>query len=199
MSLSVLQYLKDLINVGVVAGIILEVLVQQPVARTDHQRGAQLERPPPGVSLPVSFQRRSGAGDQLGGLDQRAHAHLPGAGDLGGGAVFVEEHLKGNRLVFDESLGVPLAAGSYRSDVGTRIEDFLISVADLTGPFTAGQSAEMAKEEDDPHLLGPSVAEPVLRLEGVDEDLIGQRFDVERHGTSLAGYPPCLFPRHVLG
>lgn len=57
-------------------------------------------------------------------------------------------------LILDESECVAPASGPDRSHTGSGGQDFLISVSDLTGPFTAGQSTEVPEEED--HMRGLS-------------------------------------------
>jgi hypothetical protein len=84
-------------------------------------------------------------------------------------------------LVLDEGLGVVLAAGADRSDLSPGGEDILVSIANLTGPLTAGQSSKVAQEKQDLRLLHPEVTEPLFGPVRIDEDLIGKLAGVERH------------------
>jgi hypothetical protein len=44
----------------------------------------------------------------------------------------------------------------------------------------------MAQKEDYSNLVCPAVAEPVWAFIRIDQDLVGEARDVERHGRSLA-------------
>ena len=64
--------------------------------------------------------------------------------DLRSFAVLVEEDGEGNVLVFDERLRVPLPSRTDGSDADAGIEELVVSLTDLTGPFPARQSAKVA-------------------------------------------------------
>lgn len=128
-----------------------------------------MEGPPSGVALSVSFGQRFGPGHELAGADQRKPAQSAGADQFGCRSVLIEQHLEWNRLILYECLCIAATTGPYRRDVGPGSEDLLISLTDLTGPFAAGESAEMTEEEDDPGVCGPAVTNPLLGPLGVDQ------------------------------
>lgn len=162
-----------------VTGEVLVVGVLQDISRTDHQRRSELKRTSSSVVLPVAFQGRTQTGLDLPGCDQLAHGQSLRAGDFGSKAVLIEQHGERNALVLDEGLGVSLAPGTDGRDRCTGGDDVFVSVADLTGPLTAGQSTKMPKEEDDLSLFGPQVAEANRILVRVDDHGVGQRGHVE--------------------
>ena len=137
-----------LIELGVIAGVIFEVLVEELVAGCDDEGGSQLLPAAAGVLLTVSGCRCPQTSLHLGRLDEIEAAQVVGTDDLGGRPVFVQEHVEGDLLIFDEGFGIPLAAGADGNHPGTRGKDLVVSIADLTGPLAAGQSAEVAEEQD---------------------------------------------------
>ena len=70
--------------------------------------------------------------------------------------------------------GVLPAAGSDCGDRGAGGDDLVVSVADLTGPLTAGQSPEVPKEEHNLRLFRPEFTESLLGAVGIDEDQISE-------------------------
>lgn len=167
-----------------VAGVVLEVGVVQLVARTDHQRGAQLQGPAPRSMLDVATRERPEPGRPLPGLDQGRWAERVRAGDPRCDAVLVEEDLEGDVLVLDERLRIALATRSDRGDIGAGVEDLLIPLADLTGPLSTGQSAEVAEEEHDPWRVRPPRSEALRPAVRVDELDICEGGEVEAHENS---------------
>ena len=93
-------------------------------------------------------------------------------------------------LIFDEGLGVAAAAGADGGNARSCGEDLVVSVADLTGPLAAGQSAEVAEKQDHLWLGRPPVAEAFLAAVGIDEYLIGQSLDVKLHEVESRGTAP---------
>ena len=93
-------------------------------------------------------------------------------------------------LIFDEGLGVAAAAGADGGNARSCGEDLVVSVADLTGPLAAGQSAEVAEKQDHLWPGRPPVAEAFLVAVGIDEYLIGQSLDVKRHEVESRGTAP---------
>lgn len=133
-----------------VAGELFEVFVAKLVARSDHQSRPELERPPPRVVLHVPPGQSPRSRCDLTRADERHLAQSAGADQFGGGAILIEKYLKGHRFIFDERLGVSASPGPDCSYVGASGEDLVVSLTDLTGPFPASQSAEVAEEEDNP-------------------------------------------------
>lgn len=168
-----------------VACELLEVLVEDLIARAHHDGRSQLGRSTAGLPLAMTTGKGTEAGGELARLQQSRRSDRCGADDVGGGSVLIQQDGKRNVLVLDEGLGVAFAACADGGDAGSGGEDLVVSVADLTGPLAAGQSAEVAKEENDLGLLGPQVAEPVFSLVGIDEDLVGELGGIERHRASV--------------
>ena len=171
---SAFQGLDHLIDVGVVSGEVLVVLVEDLVARGHHDRRTELEGAPTGVLLSMATSKRSescgnGPESQDGRRPKRSRTD-----DLRGDAILVEENRKGHALVLDEGLGIPLATRADGRDLGTGRKDLVISIADLTGPLTTGQSTEVAEEQDDLWMLPPSIPEPVCRAFRIDQQVVGE-------------------------
>lgn len=172
-----------------ISGEVLKVFVQHGIAGSEDQGGAQLERSTSRLDLTVSLGKRPdtcGEGRWL----QRSQPHLVGSDNLGCGAILVEEHCERHTFIFDKRLGVTLSAGADGRDVGTSIEDFLITIADLTGPLTACQSAKVPKEQHDLIVCTPLVTEAMVGPIRVDEDMVGEGGGIKRHGGSLSRRSP---------
>lgn len=164
-----------------VPGKRLAVLVEDFVAWTEHDGGTELKRAPTRLLLSVPSGKRANPCDHCIGAQQRRRTQLAGADDLGGPAVLIEQNRKRHLLVFDEGCGVALSARADGGDVCTRGEDLVVSIADLTGPLAAGQSAKMPQEEQHVGLLCPEITETMVGPVGIDEDLFGELNGVERH------------------
>jgi hypothetical protein len=135
----------------------------------------------------VTPRKRAVPGCNLPRLQQRRRSERPRSDDLSGAAVLIEEHRIRDLFILDERFGVLPAAGSDCGDRGTGGDDLVVSVADLTGPFTAGQSPEVSKEEQNLRLFRPEVTESLLGALGIDEDQVGQLCRVEWHGVGSSG------------
>ena len=160
---------QNFIEVGVVAGEFLKVRIAELVAGPDDDGCTQLEGAFPRIALSIPFGQSSRPGRELAGAGKSHFAQGASANELGGRAVFVEEHFERNRFILDESLRIAASAGTDSGDVRTCCEDLLISLTDLTGPFPAGQSAEVSEEEDDPGVGRPAVAEPLFGPFRIDQ------------------------------
>jgi hypothetical protein len=125
--------------------------------------------------------QRADRGTDGGGSHERPDAERIRGNDLGGRAVFVEQHGEGHVLVFDEGDGVPPPSGADGGHPGPGSGDLVVSIADLTGPLAAGESAEVTQEEEGVGLLGPQIAEAVLGPLRIDENLLGETDGIERH------------------
>ncbi len=159
--------------------VVLEVGVPQVVAWPDHQRGAQLEGTP--ARFPLAMARSEGPDSGRQGIhrDERAGAEAFGSGDLGGRPIFVEEHGERHSLVLDERSSVSTSTGADGGDAGSRGNDLFVSIADLTGPLAARQSAKVPQKENDLGSVGPEVPEADRGVIGSDEPLVRQGLDVE--------------------
>ena len=167
---------------------VLEILVQDLAARPDHEGRPKLHRASAQIVLALTFQRGAGAGHHLPRPHQRTHREGVGADDASCLAVFIEEDFEGNRLVLDERHGVAATTRSDGRHVGTGVENLLVSLADLTGPFPASESAEVTEEEDDPGVLLPAITQTMLISLRVDQYLVGQGRDIKRHQQILEPY-----------
>lgn len=167
-----------------VACEVLVIGVEQLVTRADDEGGTQLERAAPRLLLNVPPGQRSRRRLHGPRLDHARQAELSGARDLGGGAILVEEYLEGNPLVLDERQRIALAASADRGDAGTRGQDLVVSVADLTGPLATRQSTEVTEEENDPGAILPSIGQILGAAVGVDERMTAERRHVEGHESS---------------
>lgn len=167
-----------------VSGVVLAILVEDLVAGGHHDRRTELEGAATGILLSMTACKRpETCGDGPWSKDGRRPKRSR-ADDLSSEAILVEEDRKGHALVFDEGLGVPLPPRADGRDLGTGRKDLVISIADLTGPLAAGQSAEVAKEQQDVRLISPEIPEAVLGLIGIDQHEVGELGGVERHDAS---------------
>jgi hypothetical protein len=124
---------------------------------------------------------------------QGRDAEFPCPDDPGSRPVAIEEYRKRNALVLDECLRVPLAARADRRDRGSRGEDLVIPVADLTGPLTTGQSAEVAQEQQHLRAILPQITESVFSAVGIEQDDVGEFCSIERHHpSSWLGSGTCI-------
>jgi hypothetical protein len=89
-------------------------------------------------------EQRLSAGQKCVGTDERSCLETIHLDDLCCFAVLVEEDGKGNVLVFDERSRVSSASRTDGSDADAGIEELVVSLTDLTGPFPARQSAKVA-------------------------------------------------------
>ncbi len=158
-----------------VAGVVLEVLVQDLIARPHHDGRTELHGPASRLALPVPRGEGPEARRELAGTDQCCDADGSRAHNLGSGAFLVEEDGEWNVLFLDEGLRIPAASGAYGGHLRPGGEYLFVSVADLTGPLTARQSTEMTKEQNHLGLIAPEIAQPLLGTVGIDQDLVRQR------------------------
>ena len=168
-----------------VAGELFEVLVEKLVAGSDDEGCPELEGPPPGVVLHVSLDQSSRPGGELAGADQSDFAQGARPNQLGSSAVLVQKHLKRHGFIFYEGLGISPSPGTDCSHVRPGAEDLVVSLTDLTGPFPAGQSAEVAEEENNSGIGCPTVSEAVLVTFGIHEHHFGQGCYIEWHQVIL--------------
>lgn len=179
-----------------VAGVVLVVLIEDLVAGPHDDRCTELQGTATRLALPVARRQGSEASDQLARLHKRGCPERPRADDLRCQALLVEQYRERDLLVLDERLCIPLAAGSDGGDTCTRGEDLVVSLADLTGPLTAGQSTEVAQEQQHMGSFPPEVTEAVLGPVRIDQDLVGELSGVERHSLPR-GYRDGTFPNDL--
>jgi len=180
--------LDDLIDVGVVTCVVLVVLVEDLVARPDHDGGAQLHGPSTGVLLPIALEEGTHPCGNGVRAEQRRGPQRPRAHDLGGIAVLVEQDWERHILVLDERRCIALATRTDGGDLCTRCEDLVVSLADLTGPLAAGQSAKVTQEEKNLRLVLPTVTKAMLGTIRIDEHLISELGNIEWH-VDFLGLP----------
>jgi hypothetical protein len=177
----------DLVEIGMVAGEVLVVLVKQEVAGGDDETRPKLLGSPPVLVLDVAGEKGPCPCPDLGGREQGHRLDRLRPYDLGRGSVFVEKDREWHLFILDEGLGVPLAAGADGDDPGSGYQNLFVSVADLTGPLAACDSAEMAKKQDQVGLVSPHIAEPARIPFGIDQCFCCQSINIERHGRTLDG------------
>jgi len=132
-------------------------------------------------------ERSETSGDRI--RPESCHCtNLSGSDDLGCLAVLVEQDRERHILVLDERRCVTLATRSDGGDPCTRCEDLVVSLADLTGPLAAGQSAKVAQEEKNLRLVLPTVTKAMLGTIGIDENLISELSNIEWH-VDFLGIP----------
>jgi hypothetical protein len=147
----------------VVASERLPVDVEELIPRSHDHRGAQLGRPAASVVLSVSRGKRSCTGEKGIGPDQRYCSEAVRLDDVGCFTLLVEKYGKGHHLIFDKRLGVPPATRTDGRDTRAGCFEVFVSIADLTGPFSTGQSAEMPQKQKNMWFLGPKISKAVRR------------------------------------
>jgi hypothetical protein len=155
----------------VIAGVILEIGIQEFVPGTDHQRRPQLKRATPGLLLTVPGRRTPDSRSNRGRLGKRHESESLGADYFCRRSVLVEKYVEGHPLIFDKRLGVTFPAGSDGDDIRTCGKNVFVSVADLTGPLATRQSAKVPEKQNDGGLFGPSVTETVFAAVGIDQNV----------------------------
>lgn len=166
---------------------VLSVFVHDVVTWAYDDRCTQLHRPGTTLGLAMAAGKRPNACADCGRAYEGAEAKLVGLDDLGCGAVRVEQHRERHVLVFDEGRCIATSSRADRRDSGARRKQLFVSVADLTGPFTARESPEVAKEEQHMGLVCPQVTQPLLCVVGSDKHLVAQEACVECHVGTPSG------------
>lgn len=72
-----------------------------------------------------------------------------------------------------------------RCNPRTRLQELVVSVSDLTGPFTASQSTEVPEEEDHVWSRLPQSAQSMVDALWIREDQIGEGCSIECHSVAL--------------
>ena len=170
-----------------VTGERFPVDVEQFIARCHDDRRPQLGRPATRIALPVAAGERSGPGEERIRPDQRHRAETVRLDDVCGLPVLVEEHGEGHFLIVNERFGVSPTARADRSDARPDGLEVFVAVADLTGPLTTGQSAEVPKEEKYVRIGGPQIPQAVQRAFRVWQGKVREFGCGERHPGSLSG------------
>jgi hypothetical protein len=173
---------EDVVEGGVVGGVLVDVRVAHLVAGSDDERRAELGDPLPPSVDPVA----AGAGSTGPGpgatvaqeAEERDLAHRRGVGGVG---VVVDEDRERDMFVVGERGGVAAVTGADGDDLGAEALDLVVVVAQLRGVLAAQQSTEVAEEHEDDGPVGPVVPEPVGGAVGVLELHVGERGQI--HGT----------------
>ena len=151
-----------------VASMFLVVGVEQLIAGTDDEGRTELAGAPAGSTLAVPVPDRPQTCSDCRRFQERGCSYRAGPDDLGGGAVLVQQHRVGKRLVGNERFRITSTARPDGSDGYVGMIEILLSCPNLTGPFTTGESTEMAQEEQHCRALRPQVTESVLTTGGID-------------------------------
>lgn len=152
-----------------IARVGLLVEVQEFVAWADHERGPELHGAVTGLVLAIPLDERPASGQERVGTDERCRLEAVHLDDLCRFALFVDQDGEWHPFVFYEGLCVPFPSGSNSGHTDTGHQKIVVPVADLTGPFPAGQSAEVAQEEEDMALIGPQITKAVWCALGVEQ------------------------------
>ena len=155
-----------------VAREVLVLLEQDLVAGSHHDRRTELHGAATRLLLPVSRTERAETCRDLAGLEHGCGTDASSADDLGRRTILVEQNRERHLLVLDEGDCVAPTAGPDSRDGCPGLEDLFVSVADLTGPLTTRQSAEMPEEEENLWLVTPEIAKPVLRVMCIGQDVV---------------------------
>jgi hypothetical protein len=137
--------------------------------------------------LAVTLGHRSQSGHVRRRLEDGSNPERFGTDNVGRGAILVEKDGERNPLNFDEGLGVALAARPDGRHPHPGLDELVVSIADLTGPLAAGDSAKVAQEEDHFGPRRPQVAEPDFDPIGVNHDVVGEGGYIKGHGRELYG------------
>jgi hypothetical protein len=131
--------------------------------------------------LSVASGKRSCASEEGIRPDQRHCTESVRLDDGCGLAVFVEKYREGHLFILDECHGVPSAPGADCRDAGAGRLEISVIVPDLTGPLAAGQSAEVAEEQQDMRVARPQISQAVHRSFRIGQLKIRQSGRVECH------------------
>ncbi len=145
----------------------LFVDVNEFVAWRHYECRSELRGSAAGVVLPIALCHRTRPRQPCIRSERCRGSQLVQHNGVCCGPVLVEKYWEGNVLVLDERRCVSSTTGANSCDARSGRCQLFISVSDLTGPFSAGQSAEVSEKEKDMRFVRPQVAEPVKRSVGV--------------------------------
>jgi hypothetical protein len=143
----------------VVTGEVLEVGVEQPIARCDDERGAELQGPPARLLLALATHDRADRSSVCTRFEEGTHAKGGGSRDAGRLTFAVQQNPKRDPLIRDERIGVSPPTGANCGDAGPQLLELAISVSDLTGPFTTGESTKVAQKQHDVWRRRPQISQ----------------------------------------
>jgi hypothetical protein len=89
--------------------------------------------------------------------DKRGCTEVVRLDDICSNAILVQKDIEWHGLVVDERLGVCGIAGAYGRYARSGGCDLLVSISNLTGSLTAGQSTEVPQKEEQVAIVGPQV------------------------------------------
>ncbi len=158
-----LQHRKDLVEIGVVACERFLIDVDQLIARCHHKGRSELSRPAACLVLTVAAGEGPGTGEERVRPDQRCGSESVRLDDVRCLAFLIEEDRKRDGLVLDECLCVSSASRADGRHIRTGFPQLFVSVSDLTGPLTTGQSTEMSEEKENVWIFGPQVPKSMRR------------------------------------
>lgn len=144
---ALLEHRQDVVDVGVVSGMLFEMDETKLVAGTDHQCASELKWSRSGLLLTVPGGEGSRGCAPLVRVERGAGRHRLCPDHRSRRTVHIEEHPERHLLAFDEGLRHATATGSDGGDICSPLGDLLIPVTHLRHALTAGQSTEVAQEE----------------------------------------------------
>jgi len=165
----------------VVTRKLLLVAVDQLVAWHHDERCAELGGSSTCLALAIAASKGSRTCKESIRSDQRSCAETVHLDDVGSLAVLVEQDRERNALVLDERIGVAFPACAESCHTSARCRDLFVSIADLTGPFATGCSAEVSEEQEHVGIFCPQISESMHPTGGVREGEISKSRCVERH------------------
>jgi len=165
----------------VVASELLLVAVEQFVARCHDEGCAELGGSSTRLVLAVAASEGSRTCEESVRADQCSGSETVHLDDVGGLAVLVEEDGERDGLLLNERFGVASPASAKSRHTSTRCCELFVSIADLTGPFATGCSAEVSEKQDDLEMFCPQIAQSMHPAGGIREREISEGCRVERH------------------
>ena len=164
-----------------VASKLLLVAVDQFVAWCHDEGCAELGGSSTCLALAIAASEGSCTGEESVRSDQCSCAETVHLDDVGSLTVLVEQDVERDVLVLDERLGVASPPCAESRNPCARCGDLFISIADLTGPLAAGQSAEVSEKQEDVRIFGPQIPQSMHLTGGVWEGEISKSRGIECH------------------
>ena len=168
-----------------VCAVLVEVLVDQPIARTDGERCPELRDATAGLVHAVSGSTGPPSARPTPAVEHELEeVRRCQLRDASSDRTVVDEHGEWHVLLRYERGGVGHIPRADGDNLGPAIPDLVVSLAQLRSMLSAEQSAEMAQEHDDDRPLGPEVAESARRAGCVTECDRTERSGL--HATTVA-------------
>ena len=178
------DHAKHVIEIRMVSCVRFLVQIQDVVTGSHDDARTELRRPPTQRVLSVASSECPCALQQGVGSKNRDHPETVHLNDVCGKAILIEKDIEWHGLILHERLRILAVAGADRRHADTGRDELVVSIADLTGPLAAGQSAEVSKEEDHMRVLHPQVTQPVGGSLNIGENHLCERLGVEGHGAT---------------